>query len=97
MDSSFSTLYWLCFKQIDGSFLDGLLAYLEQFKKINSHFAEFEQAKEINSDFADFGWMAASRMTASWMTASRMTASDLQPLQNSLRRNWILRQPLLFT
>ena len=39
-EQQFSTLYCLCFKQIDGCFLDGLLADLEQVKK-KSHFADF--------------------------------------------------------
>ena len=48
----------------------------------------------------DDSWMAASWMAASWMAASkvaafRMPAFVLQYLQNSLRRNWMLRQPLL--
>ena len=30
------------------------------------------------------------------MAAAWMAASDLKSLQNFLRRNWILRQPLLF-
>ena len=37
-------------------------------------------------------WMA----TAPWMAAPWMAAFDLKSLQNSLRRNRILRQPLLF-
>ena len=46
-------------------------------------------------------WMAAPQMTTSWMAASQMTVSWMaafafQYLQNSLRRNWMLRQCLLF-
>ena len=45
----------------------------------------------------DCFWMAASQMASSWISAFWMAASDLQSLQNSPRRNWMLRQPLLFT
>ena len=37
-------------------------------------------------------WMA----TATWMDVPWMVAFDLKSLQNSLTRNWILWQPLLF-
>ena len=41
--------------------------------------------------------MAASSTTASQMASSRIAASNLYSWQNSLRRNWMPRQPLLFT
>ena len=41
--------------------------------------------------------MAALWVAAFWMAAPWMAAPDLESLQNSLKRNWILRQPLLFT
>ena len=57
-----------------------------------SYFAELGQVKKIHSYFADFGQVKK----ALWMASPWMAASNLWSLQNSLRRNRMLRQPLLF-
>ena len=87
----FLLIVMLYFKQCigDDCFLDGcsgMVAFI---------LLTFNKSKKTASQ------MVASRMAASLMTSSRMAAfwmvvSDLQSLQNSLRRNWMLKQPLLF-
>ena len=87
----FLLIVMLYFKQCigDDCFLDGcsgMVAFI---------LLTFNKSKKAASQ------MVASRMAASLMTSSRMAAfwmavSDLQYLQNSLRRNWMLKQPLLF-
>ena len=67
-----------------------IFADFEQVIIKNSHFADSEQVIIENSHFSDFEQVIIKLVILLTLNKSQ------QNLQNSLRRDWMLRQPLFY-